>query len=485
MAFRPLPFLLLPSREALLLLRAAFGADDADARRSFALWRATAPFDDIGWEEQKVLARLAPRLDKLSPGDVDARRIRGLAKAHWARTQLMLRESIAGLDAIIAAGVPAMVLKGAALTAMGETGNGPRISSDLDVMVPRERFAEAVDVLLALGWTSGRSANATRMSARFTSGVNLRSGQRADIDTHHQPVASIRIPDVAVEALWRRAIRATFVGRPVVRPSTADMIAISAAHGLQRPPHANFALAWMFDIALLLDRADFDGRSLAEACVDLRALAATRAALTLAQDLLGHSRDYGALMAHLPTRDIRLDERVRLMAGSGRLGAFTGLARRVAFSATPRRERFERESTVIRRGRQKLLLVATPSRAAETNGPPFAVRHCLRRQASAGTRRLHLALEIAPGDRRRRYVFDVSINRMAIARLRGRCVFRRKNGSLYMAFSVPLPRHLPHDLEIELEALPPRKHDIAFTNDPTTDGMKRPFAFRPIAVFLR
>ncbi len=475
--------LLLPRSEDLRLLKAAFAVDDGEARAAFAAWRGAISLDDVNWEEQKVLARLADALDRVSPGDPDANRIRGVAKAQWVQTQVMLRESVGAIDALVAAGVPVMVLKGAALSATGEPGGGPRLCSDLDVMVPRARFAEAIERALAIGWRSARSSHFARIAERFGAGLNLKKAGRGDIDIHHQPVGQVRLPDEAIDRLWRRSVAGSFLGRAVARPSTADMIAITASHAIQRLPHADVSLAWMFDMAFLLVRRDYDGAALVEACDDLCARAATRIALTIARDLLPCSRDLDAMIARLPARDIPLAETLRLVAGSSAIRHFKSLARGIASVASSASERFEEEAAVVRRVRNRLLPGAGPIKVERAERPDVSRSHRLRLQRPAGTSRLELTLEIPPGDRRRQYLFDLSIDRTAIARLSGRPIFRRSDKAALLKFSVPLLHPTQEAIDLEIEALDSIVR--GGEKDPTILPAKPTITFRPTKIAFR
>ncbi|MCC6736307.1 MAG: nucleotidyltransferase family protein [Bauldia sp.] len=270
-------------RDVELLLQTAM-RPLTEAARSWALWKQRNNLDDVGWEQHRTLALIAPRLPEIAPDCEYLPRVKGLAKASWTQSQVQLQASTEAVEILTAAGMPVLFIKGGAFLAAGYRYAAPRISADLDILVPRHRFGEAIRVLYAAGWRSAHSVEYASNHWRFQPGLNLLRGRHGDIDVHHQPVRTPRLTDAAVEAIWQRARPAVFRGQSILVPSVADMIVFTAAHAI--PDDAEVATAaWAFDLQLLLGQPEFDPAATAGIAVELGAAANCVAAMRLLRGL--------------------------------------------------------------------------------------------------------------------------------------------------------------------------------------------------------
>jgi hypothetical protein len=266
-------------RDVELLLQTAL-RPLTEAARSWALWKQRNNLDDVGWEQHRTLALIAPRLPEIAPDCEYLPRVKGLAKASWTQSQLQLQASTEAVDILNRAGVPVLFIKGGAFLAAGYRYAAPRISADLDILVPRSRFGEAVRVLYAAGWRSAHSVEYATNHWRFQPGLNLLRGRHGDIDVHHQPVRTPRLTDAVLDAIWRRARPAVFRGQSILLPSVADMIVFTAAHAIPDDAEVSTA-AWALDLQVLLSQPDFDPAATARVAVELGAAANCVAAMRL------------------------------------------------------------------------------------------------------------------------------------------------------------------------------------------------------------
>ncbi|TIP32701.1 MAG: hypothetical protein E5X69_30010, partial [Mesorhizobium sp.] len=98
---------------------------------------------------------------------------------------LLMRECQPAFAALAEANVPMMLIKGAARAA-DPVGRGGRSFHDLDIVVPRNRLGDALQVFIELGWEPSSGSSAMRMLtlARWLRSVNLHKGRYGDIDLH-------------------------------------------------------------------------------------------------------------------------------------------------------------------------------------------------------------------------------------------------------------------------------------------------------------
>jgi hypothetical protein len=188
-----------------------------------------------------------------------------------ARQQVAVRWEIAQVKkALGTAGIPLLLLKGAAYVAAGLPAAQGRLFNDLDILVPREALDAAESALMLAGWhATGLSAYDQRYYRRWMHEIPpLQHVQRATvIDVHHAI-----LPDTARSRPDPARLRAQAVavpGLPGVRVlSATDRILHSAAH-LFHDGELPHGLRDLSDLDLLLRdaarEADFWPRLVARA----------------------------------------------------------------------------------------------------------------------------------------------------------------------------------------------------------------------------
>jgi hypothetical protein len=139
-------------REA-LLLRA--GLLDGDvARASWRAWRADADLDRIDQGSFRLLPLVWRNLERLDEDDPWRGRLKGFYRLAWAENQILFRRVALVLASLERAGIPTLVMKGAALVSQAYRDSGARPMADADVLVRRRDFVAAVAHLRRSGWTA-------------------------------------------------------------------------------------------------------------------------------------------------------------------------------------------------------------------------------------------------------------------------------------------------------------------------------------------
>src|SRR5262245_30321159 len=145
---------------AIHLLLVAGIAPRPQAERAWAAWTDTRDFDDVTWQEKRLLAAFSTRIGELDPGSPLVPRINGLTKHLWTAARRTVGETLAAFDVLTAAGVPFIVFKGGALLVEDFAATRRRILSDIDVLIRSEATPYAIKSLTDAGWCAinGESA---------------------------------------------------------------------------------------------------------------------------------------------------------------------------------------------------------------------------------------------------------------------------------------------------------------------------------------
>ncbi|RMF72655.1 MAG: hypothetical protein D6738_10670 [Acidobacteria bacterium] len=201
----------------------------------------------------RVAPLLARRLDeagllgRLAPEARDGLR-RAVLDAQLALSRL---EAMAGpaLDALSAAGVPAILLKGAALGTLVYGDPSLRPMTDVDVLVPDARVEDALAALDAAGFDVPDARTlAFWRRAYYNVPVARRDGLEATLEVHWSIAQRGRhAPDV--DGLFGRARPAPFAGRQARAPGPADLLLHQALHLSYH--YFEPKLIWLYDLALL------------------------------------------------------------------------------------------------------------------------------------------------------------------------------------------------------------------------------------------
>jgi len=236
-----------------------------------------------------------------------------------ARGLFLARALREALDALDAAEVPALLLKGAALLGSAYLDPAQREMLDLDVLVPARRLGAANAALAAIGYGALGAEHAADADADrpvHHDPALVRDERLVAVELHHQ-ITIAGEGRVDVEELWRAA-------RPVadaahLLPASEHLLAHVCLHftrnrlgGSHRRRHTGGALAQVCDIARIVEREPLDWDALTRTARDWRLDARVFLALFAAHEL-GVAVPADALATLRPAR---FDERVgrRLVA---------------------------------------------------------------------------------------------------------------------------------------------------------------------------
>lgn len=234
----------LPALDQHHLLRASLLGDPALVRESFERWKSLVPIDAVEQGSMRLLPLLYRNLKRLGIDDSLLPRLKSVYRQVWFRNQLILEHGRRALQALSAAGIPAIALKGAALVETVYDEPALRPMEDYDVLVPREHFRRAVDVMLAGDWTFHPPLSDPEPHFVFQHAVGFRREGGGELDLHWSAMGLPK--DFAIGPL-----------------TPADQLLQVCTHATRFNPDIP-PIRWAADAFLLLARAPFPWDALVE-----------------------------------------------------------------------------------------------------------------------------------------------------------------------------------------------------------------------------
>lgn len=180
------------------------------------------------------------------------------------------------LDALAAAGVPALLLKGAALVETAYADPAWREMLDLDVLVPDESLRTANAALAALGYrtleateTPEPALGHTRLAPHHDAAL-VGAERLLAVELHRHVAIAGEGRGFAIDDVWARA--RTAPGATHLLPAAEDLLLHVCLHftrnrlgGSHRRRHSGGALAQICDVARIVEREPLDWDALARA----------------------------------------------------------------------------------------------------------------------------------------------------------------------------------------------------------------------------
>lgn len=241
------------SPDDVLLLKAALLDGDA-AVAAYETWRPNLHCATFSAAQKRLLPLLQQNLTRLGIGDPQVERFRRLRQSYGVRNLKSIRAARPVFAALDRRGVPFIVLKGAALVAQYVSDLTLRPMSDIDILVPKERLADAVEVLAAMNlMPGGMSPSQLLANGRLQAslpGWPFFGPDKQEIDLHWKLLHLDRRSQ-ADDGFWQACHEVSLMGARVRVLDPAHQLLHICAHGAQ--PVAGAALQqWPADAALII-----------------------------------------------------------------------------------------------------------------------------------------------------------------------------------------------------------------------------------------
>jgi len=242
-----------PTADQELLLRAALLSGD-DARRAWEACLARLPdLETLDSGSLRLLPLLYTNLRALGVDHPRLALLKGTYRKAWYQNTLLLRDLAALLRALHAAGVPTMILKGAALVHGAYPDVATRPMGDVDVLVPVDDAERGIDVLRRAGLRPTHPVTRHRLPLVHSVGFEGPSGRKVDLHWH---LVEEDCRPGADEGFWERSVAVTVEGVQTRALDATDQLFHACVHGVrwQREP----PLRWVADATVVVRAGQVD-----------------------------------------------------------------------------------------------------------------------------------------------------------------------------------------------------------------------------------
>ena len=257
-----------PTETETLLLKAAIsqGPEAIDAWRA---WQQCVQWDDIDHGSQRLLPMLHDNLRRLCVDDPVLSKYEGVKKRYWLQNRLLMHQLEQVLALFAKHEIPAMLIKGSALNALGLFPPGLRPMSDLDIVIPANRALEAARLVERCSWKaeSEQGMGYSEADIRFSVHGKFVKHPSLALELHWE-CASQFYRGKGTQTVWRNAISSVWGGHPFSIMSPADHLLLILAHGGSWNPIS--PVRWVTDALAILKNQEVDWSYFAQQAIEHR-----------------------------------------------------------------------------------------------------------------------------------------------------------------------------------------------------------------------
>ena len=242
----------MPKPHQELLLRAALHHGN-EALGAWKAWRAANSLDASDRPSRRLMPAAYKNLRDAGLSDVELAPLAQAYEKTRTGNQQKLDAARPVFEALAAAGIELLVLKGAALTRFYAGDLGLRPMGDIDVLVPPDQTERATAALANLGYEPvGIGASClVRYAYRQSPSWPFVAQNAPDVDLHWHVLHESCQPEADGD-FWEAAIPLDFQGVKLKALNATDQLLHVCIHALQREPQEN--LRWIVDAMAILRR---------------------------------------------------------------------------------------------------------------------------------------------------------------------------------------------------------------------------------------
>jgi len=229
----PIPDSCWPDRKQSLLLKASL-FDGAEAVSCFEQWMAQVQIDTLEYASYRMIPLLYGNLSRLGVVHPEMNRIKGIARYHWVKNQLVIHQVPGLLAQLHDAGIRTMLLKGLALIERYYKDPSLRPMNDIDLLVPYDDAWRAAEVMVASGWRPMYPADLDVLKnpsgRRVRNGMCFVNDKKIECDLHWAVLhdSTWRGAD---DAFWEKAEPVMFAGIPTFFLNPTHQFLHTCLHG--------------------------------------------------------------------------------------------------------------------------------------------------------------------------------------------------------------------------------------------------------------
>lgn len=178
-------------------------------------------------------------------------RLKGIYRYWWCSNQRLFYRAAAVVRGLEQAGIPSVVLKGAAASIAYYHDTGVRPMGDIDLLVPLDQAAAAVAHLGRQGWRPTRPRVADLI--RYQHSVQMVHTTGEALDLHWHVLAECVHPS-SDEGFWKRAVPIRILNAATLALGPTDSLLHAIVHGMRW--NAEPTVRWVADAMAILHAAE-------------------------------------------------------------------------------------------------------------------------------------------------------------------------------------------------------------------------------------
>jgi hypothetical protein len=242
-----------PTPDQELLLRASLLPGPA-AAEAWSELRPRFDLDDIDAGSQRLFPLLYRNLRRERIDDSGWPKLKRMYLHTWSRNHMLFHHAGLLLDHLARAGIPTLLLKGAALVHTYYDGDiGLRPMNDLDLAVPATRATQAAEVLSHAGWSARYTITPSFLRIKHAGVFEGGGGRECDLHWHVFEECCRPGDD---DDLWQASKEIEFSGRRTRVLSPSDQLLHVCAHGAKWAHEPG--IRWIADAMLVLATGPID-----------------------------------------------------------------------------------------------------------------------------------------------------------------------------------------------------------------------------------
>lgn len=177
-------------------------------------------------------------------------RLKGIYRYWWCSNQRLFHRAAGALHALEEAGIPTLVLKGAAASVAYYRDRGARPMGDIDVLVPHDQARAAIARLGAVGWKPARPRVGDLIRYQHSVRMVHETGEAIDLHWH---VLAECVHRGADDGFWRRAVPIRVLDARSLALGPGDALLHAVVHGMRW--NAEPTVRWVADAMTILNAA--------------------------------------------------------------------------------------------------------------------------------------------------------------------------------------------------------------------------------------
>lgn len=309
-----------PDASQEMLLKAALFSGE-EAIENWKTWSGSVDIDTLDGASFRLLPLLHANLVKHNITTPAIGKLKGISRFHWCKNQILINKMLSLIAALRNEQIDVMVLKGGALIFQYYKSSALRPMSDFDIMIPRDKIADAVALMQEIGWKPvGKLMISDPAVQAKRHGQSFVDGQGNECDLHWTPLFTATWD--RAEALFWETSEEIQVKENVFRVlGPTEQLFHTVIHGgyyNQMPP-----IRWVADAWLILEQEPnrIDWKHLLE-------LGTIYSYTTILQrGLLYLSTDFGAnippeILSMISNKKITLREKIEIRALSKKIPSY-------------------------------------------------------------------------------------------------------------------------------------------------------------------